>query len=134
MSQADSEAILAELNDFQQNPEKYGVVRAKSPIVDEFDQRRALEIVEELKDKDIVYLNITSFTSPFEDWKRQVKNIPGEHYYLSNEQFDALHTLYKSLGSVPSYAIYNPQGELVQKQLGFGGVDPLKSALLKALE
>lgn len=52
LSQADSEAILAELNDFQQNPEKYGVVRAKSPIVDEFDQRRALEIVEELKDKD----------------------------------------------------------------------------------
>ena len=91
-------------------------------------------VKEELKDKDIVYLNITSFTSPFEDWKRQVKNIPGEHYYLSNEQFDAFHALYKSLGSVPSYAIYNPKGELVQKQLGFGGVEPLKSALLKALE
>lgn len=91
-------------------------------------------VKEELKDKDIVYLNITSFTSPFEDWKRQVKNIPGEHYYLSNEQFDALHALYKSLGSVPTYAIYNSKGELVQKQLGFGGVEPLKSALLKALE
>ena len=52
LSQPDKEALQAELNDFKQNPEKYGVIRTKSPIVDEFDQRRALEIVDELKDKE----------------------------------------------------------------------------------
>lgn len=91
-------------------------------------------VKEELKDKPIVYLNITSATSPFEDWKRQVNDIPGEHYYVSNEQFDALHALFKSLGGVPAYAIYNPKGEQVLQQLGFSGVDPLRVGLLKALE
>ncbi len=52
LSETEKEALQAELNDFQQNPEKYGIIRTKSPIVDEFDQRRALEIVEELKDTD----------------------------------------------------------------------------------
>ena len=52
LSETEKEALMAELNDFKQNPEKYGVIRTKSPIVDEFDQRRALEIVEELKDKE----------------------------------------------------------------------------------
>ena len=91
-------------------------------------------VKEELKDKPIVYLNITSATSPFEDWKRQVNDIPGEHYYVSNEQFDALHALFKSLGGVPAYAIYNRKGELVLQQLGFSGVEPLREGLLKALE
>ena len=52
LSEIEKAAIQAELNDFQQNPEKYGVTRKNSPVVDEFDQRRALEIVEELKDKE----------------------------------------------------------------------------------
>lgn len=96
--------------------------------------REMAPVKEELKDKNIVYLNITSSTSPFEDWKRMVKDIPGEHYYVSNAQFDALHDLYKSLGGVPAYAIYNPKGELVLQQLGFSSVEPLKAGLLKALE
>ena len=52
LSETEKAALQAELNDFQQNPEKYGVTRKNSPVVDEFDQRRALEIVEELKDKE----------------------------------------------------------------------------------
>ena len=52
LSEIEKAALQAELNDFQQNPEKYGVTRKNSPVVDEFDQRRALEIVEELKDKE----------------------------------------------------------------------------------
>ena len=52
LSETEKAALQAELNDFQQKPEKYGVTRKNSPVVDEFDQRRALEIVEELKDKE----------------------------------------------------------------------------------
>lgn len=44
------EAIQQERNDFETNPEKYGVIRNKCAIKDETDQRRALEIVELLKD------------------------------------------------------------------------------------
>lgn len=52
LSATEKDALMAELNDFKKNPEKYGVIRSKSPIVDEFDQRRALEIVKELEDKE----------------------------------------------------------------------------------
>ena len=52
LSEIEKAAIQAELNDFQQNPEKYGVSRKSSPIVDDFDKRRALEIVDELNDKE----------------------------------------------------------------------------------
>ena len=52
LSETERAALQAELNDFQQNPEKFGITRNNSPIVDEFDQRRALEIVDELNDKE----------------------------------------------------------------------------------
>jgi len=95
--------------------------------------QKAMEPVkQELKDKDIVYLNITYSTSPFDDWKEMVETIPGEHYYLSPQQFKALGDLYQSGGSIPTYAIYNPKGELVYKCVGFGGVEPLKEGLMKA--
>ena len=96
---------------------------------------RAMEpMKQELKDKDIVYLYITFSTSPFDDWKAMVKNIPGEHYYLSPEQFEALDNLYQSGGAVPTYAIYNSKGELVFHCVGFVGAEPLKEGLLKALK
>ena len=97
--------------------------------------QKAMEPVkQELKDKDIVYLNITYSTSPFDNWKEMVKTIPGEHYYLSPQQFKALGDLYQSGGSIPTYAIYNPKGELVYKCVGFGGVEPLKEGLMKATQ
>ena len=95
--------------------------------------QKAMESVkQELKDKDIVYLNITYSTSPFDDWKEMTKTILGEHYYLSPQQFEALGDLYQSGGSIPTYAIYNPKGELVYKCVGFGGIEPLKEGLMKA--
>ena len=91
-------------------------------------------VKEELKDKNIVYVYITDASSPFHQWKEMVKDIPGEHYYLSLQQFEALGNLYQSGGAVPTYAIYNSKSELVYQQLGFFDIEPLKAGLLKALE
>ena len=44
------EAINNERTDFEANPEKFGIIREKCPIKDETDQRRALEILDLLKD------------------------------------------------------------------------------------
>ena len=48
----EKEALEAELNDFKQNPERYGITRKNSPIVDDFDKQRVMKIVEELTDKE----------------------------------------------------------------------------------
>lgn len=52
LTEAEVEQIDQERKDFEENPEKYGITREKSPIVDEADKRRALQIVELLKDTD----------------------------------------------------------------------------------
>lgn len=44
------EAIQQERKEFEENPEKFGIVREKCPIKGEEDQKRALQIVELLKD------------------------------------------------------------------------------------
>lgn len=44
------ETIQRERKEFEDNPEKFGIIRDKCPIKDESDQRRALEIVEIFKD------------------------------------------------------------------------------------
>ena len=91
-------------------------------------------VKEELKNLDIVYIYVTSSTSPYEKWKEMTVDISGEHYYLSPEQFDALAKHYNSGGSVPVYVIYNKEGEGVYQSLGFSAVEPLKAGLLKALK
>ena len=96
---------------------------------------RAMEpMKQELKDKDIVYLYLTYSTSPFDTWKEMVKNISGEHYYLSPQQFEALSRLYQSGGSIPTYAIYDRNGNQTYKAVGFSGVEPIREGLMKALK
>ena len=91
-------------------------------------------VKQELKDKDIVYLYLTYSTSPFDDWKEMVPHISGEHYYLSEEQFEALTHLYQSGGSIPTYAIYDRNGNQTYKAVGFSGVEPIREGLMKALK
>ena len=89
---------------------------------------------QELKDKDIVYLYLTYSTSPFDTWKEMVKNISGEHYYLSPQQFEALSRLYQSGGAIPTYAIYDRNGNQTYKAIGFSGVEPIREAIVSALK
>ena len=87
---------------------------------------------EELKDKDIVYIYITSPSSNYDEWKKYIADIPGEHYFLTEEQNRYISEQYECTG-IPFYAIYNTKGELTFKQAGFGGIEVIREALEKAL-
>ena len=88
---------------------------------------------EELSDKDIVYVYLTSPTSNYEEWNKYIADIFGEHYFLTKEQLD---TIFKQLEGTgyPTYAIYNSKGEQTYKQQGFSGVEAIRKALEKALD
>ena len=88
---------------------------------------------EELKDKDIVYIYIAAPSSNFEKWKEYVAGIPGEHYFLTEEQDRYISNQYGCTG-IPFYAIYNSKGEQTYKQQGFSSVEAIKEALEKALD
>ena len=88
---------------------------------------------EELKDKDILYIYIAAPSSNFEKWKEYIADIPGEHYFLTEEQDRYISKQYGCTG-IPFYAIYNSKGEQTYKQQGFSGVEAIREALEKALD
>ena len=88
---------------------------------------------EELKDKDIVYIYIAAPSSNYEKWKEYIADIPGEHYFLTEEQDRYISKQYGCTG-IPFYAIYNSKGEQTYKQQGFSSVEAIREALEKALD
>lgn len=88
---------------------------------------------EELKNKDILYLYITGETSPKGTWENMIPDIHGEHFRVTNEQWNYLMSDLKIEG-VPTYFVIDPEGNITFKQTGFSGVNSMKEQLLKALK
>ena len=62
-----------------------------------------------------------------------IKEISGEHYYLTNEQYQSVLSQYESQG-VPTYLIFDKNGNFIYKSVGYPGNETMKANLLKALE
>ena len=88
---------------------------------------------QELKGKDIQFVYITSPTSPLATWQEMIKDIDGDHYYLTKEQYTYILNKYESDG-IPTYAIYDAQGNQTFKNIGFPGLEPFKAAVDKVLK
>ena len=96
--------------------------------------KKMAPLKEELKDKDIVYVYLTSTQSPFDNWMADLVSISGDHYYLTKAQLDALFTHFGTSG-FPTYAIYAPNREMITSFAGFGegALEVIKEALEKAM-
>jgi len=88
-------------------------------------------VKEELSDKDIVYVYLTSPTSNYEEWKKYIADISGEHYFLTEEQLDAIFKQLEGTG-YPTYAFFAPNGERTTSFSGFN-LEAIREALEKAL-
>ena len=88
---------------------------------------------QELKGKNIQFVYITSPSSPLKTWQEMIKDIDGDHYYLTKEQYNYILNHYESEG-IPTYAIYDAQGNQTFKTIGFSGLDIFKKAVDKALK
>lgn len=89
---------------------------------------------EEIKDKDIVFLYLTSSSSPFDQWTHYTETVPGEHYYITEEQDNYLSNSIWGEGGVPKYAIFNKNGKQLYKQLGWAGLDTIRTEIDKAIK
>ncbi|WP_027326030.1 TlpA family protein disulfide reductase [Bacteroides pyogenes] len=87
---------------------------------------------EELKDKDIIYVYITGETSPKGVWENMIPDIHGEHFRLTNEQYNYLRTNLKIEG-VPTYFVVDREGKTTYRSTGFPGTGTMKEQLLKVL-
>lgn len=88
---------------------------------------------EEMKGKNIQFVYITSPTSPLSTWQEMIKDIDGDHYYLTKEQYSYILEKYESNG-IPTYAIYDTKGEQTFKTIGFSGVEVFKEELGKVMK
>jgi thiol-disulfide isomerase/thioredoxin len=88
---------------------------------------------EEMQGKNIQFVYITSPSSPLSTWQEMIKDIDGDHYYLTNEQYGYILNKYESEG-IPTYAIYNSLGEQTYKNIGFPGIDTIRNEIEKALK
>jgi thiol-disulfide isomerase/thioredoxin len=87
---------------------------------------------EELKDKNIQFVYITSPTSPYKDWKEMIGEISGDHYYLTAAQYSSILNHYHSNG-IPTYAIYDTDGKQTYTVIGFSGIEAFKEEINKVL-
>lgn len=88
---------------------------------------------QELKGKNIQFVYITSPTSPLATWQEMIKDIDGDHYYLTKEQYNYILNHYDSDG-IPTYAIYDTEGNRTFKTIGFSGLDVFKNEVNKVLK
>ena len=96
-----------------------------------YGHRAMAPMKEELKDKNIQYIYISPPSSPFQEWKDMIKDISGDHYYVTDAQYNQILQHYRSNG-IPTYAIYDTQGTQTYTCSGFPGVEVIKAELEKA--
>ena len=83
---------------------------------------------EQMKGQNIQFVYITSPSSPPTTWLGMIKDIYGDHYYLTEEQNNYILDHFESVG-IPTYAIYDTQGHQTYKSIGFPGNDVIREEL-----
>jgi len=87
---------------------------------------------EEMKENDVVWLYLTGETSPLKTWIKTYPDISGEHFRVSKKQFDYWGTAFNIKG-IPTYMVYDKQGQQLSKYTGFPGVASIKKDIQKLL-
>jgi thiol-disulfide isomerase/thioredoxin len=82
----------------------------------------------EMNDKDIVFVYITNPSSPFDKFEKQTKKVNGEHYYLTEEEWNYISKNIDS-DAVPTYLIYDTYGVLKNKSIGFPGTEAIRKMI-----
>ena len=86
---------------------------------------------EQMKGQNVQFIYIASPSSPPTTWLEMIKDIDGDHYYLTEEQNYYILSHYESSG-IPTYAIYDTKGHQTYKSIGFPGNDVIRKELEKA--
>ncbi len=88
---------------------------------------------EELEDEPVVWLYLSSASSPEPLWRDMICDIPGLHVRLTRGQAQALYAKY-GLRGVPTYLVFSPGGTLRYRHTGYPGADALRNAIRQAAQ
>ncbi|AOW09270.1 hypothetical protein EM308_06980 [Flavobacterium gilvum] len=88
---------------------------------------------EEMKNEDVVFLYITDQTSPEKTWNNIIPNIKGEHYRVSQDEWNFL-TQKFNISGIPHYVLVNKKNEIVNPNLEHNANETLKKILEEQLK
>ena len=80
---------------------------------------------DKIKGKGVVFVYLTTTSSPKPLWEGKIKGIGGEQYYLAENEWDYILDSFKFTG-IPSYLIYDKNGVLKQQFTGYPGTEKMK--------
>lgn len=89
----------------------------------------------DLQKKGVVFVYITGETSPEADWKKMLPGISGDHYRLTDAQWEDL-CVQLGIPGIPAYMLLNKDGSLAYSNLdegGYPGNDVLQNNIEVAL-
>ncbi len=93
---------------------------------------RIKPLKEEMKDEDIVFVYITTQSSPEGTWKNKIPDIKGEHYRVSTDQWNYLSSKF-NISGIPHYVLVGKDGKIINGDLAHMDNNSLKVVLEKYL-
>lgn len=80
----------------------------------------------------VVFVYLADTSSPKQKWLEIIKEIGGEHYYLTRNQVNAIFNQYdEKTNPYPFYLIFDQAHKLKQKFAGFPGTEAIEQALTR---
>jgi thiol-disulfide isomerase/thioredoxin len=79
---------------------------------------RIKPLKEELKDKNIKFVYITNPSSPKKTWEIMMPDIDGEHYYLTQDEWNKMAARFKVSG-IPHYVLVGKDGSVLKDKVYF---------------
>jgi len=96
--------------------------------------RSGIEMIKPLKDEmtneKVAFVYITNPSSPKTTYDNMIPTIKGEHYYVSNDEWNILSGMFKISG-IPHYVLVGKDGKVINPQLGHLENAQLKTLLMK---
>ena len=93
------------------------------------------QIKPELQKQGAVFVYITGETSPEDEWKNSLTEIHGDHYRLTDKQWNEINNNLHMPG-IPAYFLLDRKGEIALENLtegGYPGNEVVKEMITKAL-
>jgi thiol-disulfide isomerase/thioredoxin len=92
------------------------------------------ELKADMMKKVVVFVYITNGSSPEKRWKQKISGIGGEHYYLNDEEWESISFSDKyGFDGIPTYLIFDTNGELKNKITGFPGTAEMRKMIEELL-
>lgn len=99
--------------------------------------RSGIERIKPLKDEmaneNVAFVYISSPSSPKTTYDNMIPTIKGEHYYVSNDEWNILCGKF-NISGIPHYVLVGKDGKVINPQLGHLENSQLKSLLMKHIK